>query len=521
MTAVPIGSTINQAIELFLKHKDNFAQWYIKRGRKVKPGLNPNLLGLTLSLFILKQLQGLKSDFESCYSEIKENEKKINRLKFQLALRQVFNIAIFYFFFVATGFLVPFAVSGALTIGGTWLVVGVAVLAVLVFVYIFYLIASSIEWMRFAYLTLLSKTDRSVAEVINYCKGLIKNTNIIEFNLVSRLITANLLTFPFVFCALGITVITRFFPSEWGWFGLILLPFVIWVAIEIYFFNLTLNTCYYYKILCLEEGWDINLVGRKMEIERKVKLLTPESVELEFSLAGIGNRALALLVDYGILFLLGFCLLFVWLFVGEQLSDSDFGEEISKWFNAFMFLLYFLIYAGYFVFFETIWSGQTPGKKFAKVRVIQANGRPVGLPQATLRALLRAFDDFLSLGVILIVFGKTEKRLGDIVAQTIVIQEPRRAEVIDIQVSPNSKKAKDEWSNLGITDRLSVHDFAVVKDYLQRRSNFNTQARLDVSDRLIKQLQSKLELTDIPLGFTKEEHLEGIYLSFSESYGKY
>ncbi|MCA1904288.1 MAG: RDD family protein, partial [Cyanobacteria bacterium KgW148] len=40
-----------------------------------------------------------------------------------------------------------------------------------------------------------------------------------------------------------------------------------------------------------------------MEIERKVKLLTPENVELEFNLAGIGNRALALLIDYGILFL--------------------------------------------------------------------------------------------------------------------------------------------------------------------------------------------------------------------------
>lgn len=257
-----------------------------------------------------------------------------------------------------------------------------------------------------------------------------------------------------------------------------------------------------------------------MEIERTVKLLTPESVELEFKLAGIGNRALALLIDYGILFLILFCLAFVWIFVGQQLANTE-NEELSKWFNAFMFLLYFVIYTGYFVYFETVWNGQSPGKRFAQIRVIKADGRPVGLQQSALRALLRPFDDLFSLGILFIIFGKTEKRIGDIVAQTIVIQESRQTAPIEIKLSANGRKAEQEWSYLGIAKRLQVNDFAVVKDYLQRRENFTPKARSAVSYRLLEELKSKLELQEIPLGFTPEEHLEGIYCSFSHDYGKY
>ncbi len=520
MTTVPIGETINQAIELFLKHKDGFSNWWFKRDRKTELRLDKSLFGLTLSVFILKQLQQVNIDFESCYREVKKSENRVNSLKFQLFFYSLFYIAIFYLSFFVIPILSVFAIATAFNVGGVWLGFTFIALAILIFVGIFYLISNSMEWMKFAYLNLISKTDLPVDEVIKYSKELIKKTNRMAFNLISRLVTANLLTLPFIFCTLVVTVLTRLLPSFKNNF-VVLLPLVIWIGFEINFFYTILNTCYYYKILCLKEGLDINLIGEKMEIERKVKLLTPESVELEFSLAGIGNRALALLIDYSILFLILFCLSFVWVVVGEQLETSDFAEELTKWFNAFMFLLYFLIYSGYFVFFETVWNGQTPGKRFTKIRVIQANGRPVGLSQASLRALLRVFDDFFSVGVLLIIFGKTEKRIGDIVAQTIVIQEPRRAEEVDIKLSFNSEKAKGEWSSLGITDRLSVHDFAVVKDYLQRRKNFSSKTRLMVSDRLMGQLRLKLELTDIPLGFTTEEHLEGIYLSFSELYSKY
>ena len=162
-----------------------------------------------------------------------------------------------------------------------------------------------------------------------------------------------------------------------------------------------------------------------MHIFRRVKFRTPESIELEFTLAGIGNRAWALLIDYQVLGLTIAVFMVVWTMLSTQLTDfwiSIFGTQTTLWLLAIAFFVIFAIYAGYFVFFEALWQGQTPGKRFAKIRVIRDDGKPVGLPQAALRALLRPGDEILFSGVFLIMLGSKEKRLGDLVAGTIVIQ---------------------------------------------------------------------------------------------------
>lgn len=375
----------------------------------------------------------------------------------------------------------------------------------------------SLQWTRFAALDLVCNPDRKVEEVGRDLRQLLRNFNIdinwLDF--LANLVIANISIIPILI----LITISSFFSFRgvmgYGVIGVSLAVMIYWLR-EIYYFRSTLNAYFYYKLRCLREGWDLSLRGKKMEIERKVKLLTPENVELEFNLAGIGNRALALLIDYGILFLVLFCLSFVWFSVNRQLEESNASNELTKWFNALMFILFFVIYTGYFVYFETVWNGQTPGKRFTKIRVIKADGRPLGLQQASLRALLRPFDDFFSLGVLFIIFHKTEKRIGDIVAQTIVIQEPRRPLTIAIDISNNGHNAKKEWTSLGVNDRLTIQDFAVVKDYLQRRHNFSAKARSEVSDRLLRQLQDKLDIREIPLGFTADEHLEAIYLSYTK-----
>lgn len=134
-----------------------------------------------------------------------------------------------------------------------------------------------------------------------------------------------------------------------------------------------------------------------MHIFNRVTHQTPESVELEFTLAGIGSRAWALVIDYHVLgaILVGF-LLFLWA-ISSVLVDGwgrIFGtRNIEQWLVAIAFITGFAIYTGYFVFFETLWQGQTPGKRLAKIRVIRDDGRLIGLQQATLRALLRTVDD--------------------------------------------------------------------------------------------------------------------------------
>src|SRR5262245_48235406 len=109
---------------------------------------------------------------------------------------------------------------------------------------------------------------------------------------------------------------------------------------------------------------------------------TPEHVELQFGIATIGNRFLACVIDHIIQVAL---FVIVYLVVRNlspglrSLEGWAFGREgeISLWVVAGAIIAGFLIFSGYFIFFETVWSGQTPGKRWLKLRVIQEDGRPI------------------------------------------------------------------------------------------------------------------------------------------------
>ncbi|MEO1295257.1 MAG: RDD family protein, partial [Cyanobacteria bacterium J06636_16] len=155
-----------------------------------------------------------------------------------------------------------------------------------------------------------------------------------------------------------------------------------------------------------------------MNLFKKITIQTPESVELEFTLAGIGNRTLALIIDYLLLLLLLLVLGLVAAFlreglIGLAISLGNNSENTELWLTAIFLLVATTIYSGYFVIFEAWWQGQTPGKRFAKIRVIKDNGKPEGAFQAALRALMRPVDDIFFIGYLCIVFGRKEKRIGD------------------------------------------------------------------------------------------------------------
>src|SRR6202011_5280453 len=162
----------------------------------------------------------------------------------------------------------------------------------------------------------------------------------------------------------------------------------------------------------------------------QLNIETPEQVELRFPIAGIGSRFLAILTDSVIQ---GATLFF--LFLGFALivsaapkipgaaAVSDTG---AKWFVAGVVLFYFLLYWGYYSLFEALWNGQTPGKRLLKIRVIKDSGRQITLFEALARNLLRVIDmlpSFYLVGVITMLCNREQKRLGDLVAGTIVVHE--------------------------------------------------------------------------------------------------
>jgi len=260
-----------------------------------------------------------------------------------------------------------------------------------------------------------------------------------------------------------------------------------------------------------------------MRLFNRISLATPESVELEFTLAGIGNRTLALLIDYHVL--LAILTVFWILWTVFSLGLFSYLESIKVesgslwlWLLAIALLANFAIYVGYFVFFETLWRGQTPGKRFAKIRVIRDNGRPIGLSHAALRALLRPVDEFLFIGIWFILLGRQEKRIGDWVAGTLVIQEQRGDRKQQFLLSDSAKQLATQLATLTDLDQLLPDDFAIVREYLQRRNGMDAKARTDLSLQLARQLRTLIHLETIPTGTTSEQFLEAIYLAYQHHF---
>ncbi len=258
-----------------------------------------------------------------------------------------------------------------------------------------------------------------------------------------------------------------------------------------------------------------------MRFLNQIRLLTPESVELEFTLAGIGNRAIALLIDYLIwgfsLLLLYIGMFYLFFQIGSFWDNISGGSEgIRLWLIAIQILLVFIVYCGYFVFFETLWRGQTPGKRFLKIRVIRDNGQPAGLPQATLRALLRPLDDIFSLGALLIMFTPKEKRLGDWLAGTLVIQEERPIIKEIFAISEDAKALVPYLQNQSNFMRLLPEDFTIIRAYLQRRSLMEPEARAKKSRELARQVRDIILLETVPEGVTANQFLEAVYWAYQE-----
>ncbi len=259
-----------------------------------------------------------------------------------------------------------------------------------------------------------------------------------------------------------------------------------------------------------------------MNFFNKFTLETPESVELDFTLAGIGNRAYAALIDFLVLGVILILLLVMGGFGFYVISDllSSLGISIGQtglWILAIQIFILFATYVGYFVFFETLWQGKTPGKRWVKIRVIKDNGRLIQLPQATLRSLFRPLDETFFLGVFLIIFGKQEKRIGDWVAGTLVIQEEESFASANFSLLEEVENLASQLQVEADISQLSPEDFAKIRDYLQRREQMLKQARLKLARQLAYQVKDIISLEELPEDVSATAFLEAIYLAYQRN----
>lgn len=169
-------------------------------------------------------------------------------------------------------------------------------------------------------------------------------------------------------------------------------------------------------------------------LDTSAEVETPEHVRFHHQLAGPARRGLAWLIDLAIR---GMLMLFLGMLTG--IAGIAAGSELRSFSVGVLMLVYFVVEWGYYVFWETIWSGRSPGKRAMRLRVITDSGRPLHFLDSVLRNLVRGAD-WLPMGYALglIVMGRDRRfrRLGDFAAGTMVVVEERQALADPLYIQP-------------------------------------------------------------------------------------
>lgn len=229
-----------------------------------------------------------------------------------------------------------------------------------------------------------------------------------------------------------------------------------------------------------------------------VVLATPEGVAIELTLAGLGSRMAATMVDTAIQVAIQIALFVLLIGLGER--GSALGIALFS-------LLSFLAFFGYGVLFETLASGRTPGKRVTGLRVIRSGGRPVGFTASAVRNLVRLIDflPFLyAVGIASILFSARNQRLGDIAAGTLVVRE-RSGDRASSTASPRSYSGEVvDWD----VSTVNGTELATIRRFLERRGALSDDARRVLAHDLAKRLRPKV--AGAPPEVTNEGFLERV-----------
>ncbi len=245
--------------------------------------------------------------------------------------------------------------------------------------------------------------------------------------------------------------------------------------------------------------------GQQQGLAQQLYIDTPEQVELQFAVAGIGSRFVAVLLDTLIVFgiLLVEFLVFAWIAASAPKTNNAPLNTAAKWIIAVVIFLNFSLATGYFALFEAYWHGQTPGKRVMKLRVIKDSGRQITFFEALARNLLRVVDylpGMYLVGVVTMLCNKQNKRLGDLAAGTIVVHETRDEQPLLPQHNSFLPVRDVEWKSptvpaLFTADtiaKLKPADLVVIDTFFARALDLKLEVRAAMAMRIAQQMAVKM-----------------------------
>ncbi len=256
-------------------------------------------------------------------------------------------------------------------------------------------------------------------------------------------------------------------------------------------------------------------------VNETITIRTPEQVEFQYVMAGLGTRSIAFLLD---LLIRGLFVLFVFVMILlfskyiPALDPSGLLSDLSeKWLWAFGFLVYGILDLGYFLVFEALWSGQTPGKRMQKLRVIRTDGQPIGWLESAIRNILRAVDLLASIypiGLIVIFLSQRSQRIGDYAAGTIVIIERRSLVPMNRAGVRTPERSLLPDIELHLSS-LEPEQYQILRSFLQRREQMDEANRNQLSQDLTRRLMDRWGLT--LEGASDEDFLEEVVSVYERS----
>jgi uncharacterized RDD family membrane protein YckC len=241
-------------------------------------------------------------------------------------------------------------------------------------------------------------------------------------------------------------------------------------------------------------------------MKEQLSIDTPEQIELNYDIAGIGSRACAAMIDstlIGVLMWLGWYLMF-------SVFSSGMDGTLNNWLIAILSLITFSIYWGYYIVFDLVRNGQSPGKRALKLRVIKNGGYPIGFGDSAIRNLVRIVDFlpmFYAIGIVSMILDKRWRRLGDLAAGTLVVKERTDLTPAQLVISVDAK------SNFTYADRIRPEmvtpmELSTIREYLPRRRMLSAQRRGQLARTIGQPIAQKMGVEE-PIDFNL--FLEEVY----------
>jgi uncharacterized RDD family membrane protein YckC len=231
-----------------------------------------------------------------------------------------------------------------------------------------------------------------------------------------------------------------------------------------------------------------------MQWTDEVRIETPEQIDVDLELAGLGSRFVAQFVDWCVKIVVTLALFFIALMIAALMGASVQFEALPKIVIALLIAAVYFLWFGYDVFFEVTRNGQTPGKKYCGIRVIREGGAPLDFTAGCVRNLLALADllpMFYFLGAVLILLNRRRQRLGDLAAGTIVVRERAVAAPVEVDAAVQ-RFARPEFAFTATQlANCAKGDRHLLRSFLQRLPELDRASRAQLARKLADQFVQK------------------------------